>query len=252
MVRPGELGAGDIETWREIRAKSGAPAHPFMEPEFALAVGRVRPGARVAVISDESGGTAGFLPFERGWLGRGRAVGLGVSEVQGAVLRPGFAPEAGEVLRGCGLSAWEFDNLEEGQVLFEPAAARSYASYVIDVGDGYDSYEKALRAVSPHDVVVDRGHQDLPAGFAPVAQCHVEAEPAGRDVQALPAAPGRASPSPALPSRHGPQDRSPHEPCVPPRNPPNVTQSVALRQQCGRTRPLSWAGPSARRTGGFR
>lgn len=190
MVRPGELGAGDIETWREIRAKSGAPAHPFMEPEFALAVGRVRPGARVAVISDESGGTAGFLPFERGWLGRGRAVGLGVSEVQGAVLRPGFAPEAGEVLRGCGLSAWEFDNLEEGQVLFEPAAARSYASYVIDVGDGYDSYEKALRAVSPHDVVVDRGHQDLPAGFAPVAQCHVEAEPAGRDVQALPAAPG--------------------------------------------------------------
>ncbi|MET8715450.1 GNAT family N-acetyltransferase [Streptomyces sp. NPDC004735] len=149
VVRPGDLGAGDIETWREIRAKSGAPAHPFMEPEFALAVGRVRPGARVAVISDESGGTAGFLPFERGRLGRGRAVGLGVSDVQGAVLRPGFAPEAREVLRGCGLSAWEFDNLEEGQVLFEPAAARSYASYVIDVGDGYDSYEKALRAGSP-------------------------------------------------------------------------------------------------------
>lgn len=40
------------------------------------------------------------------------------------------------------------------------------------------------------DVVVDRRHQDLPAGFAPVAQCHVEAEPAGRDVQALPAEPG--------------------------------------------------------------
>ncbi|MFE5242098.1 MULTISPECIES: GNAT family N-acetyltransferase [unclassified Streptomyces] len=149
VVRPGDLGAGDIETWRELRAKSGAPAHPFMEPEFTLAVGRVRPHARVAVIGDGAGGTGGFLPFERGRLGQGRAIGLGVSDLQGAVLRPGLRPDAKELLRACGLSAWEFDNLEEGQVLFEPDAARSYASYVIDVGEGYESYEKVLRAQSP-------------------------------------------------------------------------------------------------------
>ncbi|WP_406151941.1 GNAT family N-acetyltransferase [Streptomyces sp. NBC_01012] len=152
VVRPGDLGAGDIESWRELRAKSGAPAHPFMEPEFALAVGRVRPHARVAVIGEDSGGPAGpagFLPFERGPLGHGRAIGLGVSDVQGAVLRPGLGLEAKELLRACSLSAWEFDNLEEGQSLFEPDAASAYASYVIDVGDGYASYETALRARSP-------------------------------------------------------------------------------------------------------
>ncbi|MEU1214659.1 GNAT family N-acetyltransferase [Streptomyces sp. NPDC005790] len=149
VVRPGDLGAGDIEIWRELRAKSGAPAHPFMEPEFTLAVGRVRPHARVAVISEESGGTAGFLPFERGRFGHGRAVGFGVSDVQGAVLRPGLPLDAKELLRACGLSAWVFDNLEDRQDLFEPDAARSYASYVIDVGEGYESYEKALRARSP-------------------------------------------------------------------------------------------------------
>ncbi|MDF6020609.1 GNAT family N-acetyltransferase [Streptomyces sp. JH34] len=149
VVRPGDLGTGDIETWRELRAESGAPAHPFMEPEFALAVGRVRPRARVAVIGEEGGGTAGFLPFERGRLGHGRAIGLGVSDVQGAVLRPGLALEARDLLRACGLSAWEFDNLEERQALFQPAAARSYATYVIDVGHGYESYEKVLRAQSP-------------------------------------------------------------------------------------------------------
>ncbi|MGW1818117.1 GNAT family N-acetyltransferase [Streptomyces sp. NPDC002125] len=149
VVRPGDLGAGDIETWRELRAKSGAPAHPFMEPEFTLAVGRVRPRARVAVIGDGAGGTGGFLPFERGRLGHGRAIGLGVSDLQGAVLRPGLRLDTKELLRACGLTTWEFDNLEEGQGLFEPDAARSYASYVIDVGEGYESYEKVLRAQSP-------------------------------------------------------------------------------------------------------
>ncbi|SCK19790.1 Acetyltransferase involved in cellulose biosynthesis, CelD/BcsL family [Streptomyces sp. LamerLS-316] len=149
VVRPGDLGAGDIESWRELRAGSGAPAHPFMEPEFTLAVGRVRPRARVAVIGEESGATAGFLPFERGPLGHGRAIGLGVSDVQGAVLRPGLELDAKELLRACGLSAWEFDNLEEGQGLFAPDAARAYASYVIDVGDGYAAYERTLRAQAP-------------------------------------------------------------------------------------------------------
>ena len=157
VVRPGDLGMGDIETWRELRAKSGAPANPFMEPEFTLAVGRVRPRARVAVIGeDELGGedgsgegTAGFFPFERGPLGHGRAIGFGVSDLQGAVLRPGLALEARQLLRACGLSAWEFDNLEAGQELFESGVARPYPSYVIDVGEGYEAYEGVLREQSP-------------------------------------------------------------------------------------------------------
>lgn len=146
---PGIRARGDIESRRELRARSGAPAQPFMEPEFTLAVGRVRPRARVAVIGEESGATAGFLPFGRGPLGHGRAIDLGVSDVQGAVLRPGLEPDAKELLRACGLSAWEFDNLEEGQGLFAPDAARADASYVIDVGDGYAAYEKTLRAQAP-------------------------------------------------------------------------------------------------------
>lgn len=146
---PGIRARGDIESRRELRAGSGAPAQPFMEPEFTLAVGRVRPRARVAVIGEESGATAGFLPFGRGPLGHGRAIALGVSDAQGAVLRPGLEPDAKELLRACGLSAWEFDNLEEGQGLFAPDAARADASYVIDVGDGYAAYEKTLRAQAP-------------------------------------------------------------------------------------------------------
>ncbi|MEU0372657.1 GNAT family N-acetyltransferase [Streptomyces sp. NPDC006283] len=141
------MGASQAEAWRELRAKSGAPANPFMEPEFTLAVGRVRAAARVAVLW-EDGQPAGFFPYEQGPLGRGRAIGLGVSDCQGAVLRPGLHVDPRELLRACSLATWEFDNLEAGQQLFE-RDAEGFGSPVIDVGAGYAAYEELLRAQSP-------------------------------------------------------------------------------------------------------
>lgn len=148
VVAPAELTEVETEAWRELRAKSGAPANPFMEPEFVRAVGLVRPRSRVAVVR-EGDEPVGFFPYEKGPLGRGRAIGLGVSDCQGAVLRGGLRLSGHELLRACGLSAWEFDNLEAGQGLFVPAAAEAFDSPVIDVGQGYAAYEAALRARSP-------------------------------------------------------------------------------------------------------
>ncbi|WP_411111486.1 GNAT family N-acetyltransferase [Streptomyces sp. c-19] len=148
IVRPGELSGREIEAWRELRAKAGAPANPFMEPEFTQAVAAVRPRSRVAVWS-EGDEPVGFFPFEKGPWGLGRAVGFGVSDSQGAVLRPGLRPGARAVLRACGLAMWEFDNLEDGQPVFEGAATESFASPVIDVGEGYEAYEALLRVQSP-------------------------------------------------------------------------------------------------------
>ncbi|MEV6200536.1 GNAT family N-acetyltransferase [Streptomyces sp. NPDC051771] len=147
-VRPEELGAREIEAWRELRAKSGAPANPFMEPEFTLAVGAVRPRSRVAVWW-EDGEPVGFFPYEKGPLGRGRAIGFGVSDSQGGVFRPGLRPGTEALLRACGLVFWEYDNLETGQPVFEGAADESFASPVIDVGEGYAAYEALLRVQSP-------------------------------------------------------------------------------------------------------
>ncbi len=148
VLRPGELGTGEKERWRGLRALSSAPRNPFMEPEFTDAVGRVRPRARVAVVH-EGREPAGFLPHERGPFGVGRALAHGVSDVQGAVLDPGLVLDTAELMRACSLSAFAFDNLEAGQRLFVPHAAAEYASYVIDVEKGYDAYESVLREQSP-------------------------------------------------------------------------------------------------------
>ncbi|MFC5637996.1 GNAT family N-acetyltransferase [Streptomyces bullii] len=144
VLRPDELTADDHKMWREIRTESGALANPFLDPVFTTTVGQVRPGARVGVLR-EDGAPVGYFPYETGRLGQGRAIGFGVSDRQGAVLRPGVRLDARRLLQACGLSSWEFDNLEAGQGPFLPYAADELASPVVDLGEGFEAYARTLR-----------------------------------------------------------------------------------------------------------
>jgi CelD/BcsL family acetyltransferase involved in cellulose biosynthesis len=150
VYRPGELTAADREAWSSFQAKAhlhglSQLADPFLAHEFALAVGRSRGGVRIAVCRDADGEPAAFLPYQRGALGVGQAIGLGLSDCQGVVHRPGFTWDAAELLRACGLSMWEFDHLVDGQQAFVPGVTGSFGSPVIDLDQGYDAYLAHLR-----------------------------------------------------------------------------------------------------------
>jgi CelD/BcsL family acetyltransferase involved in cellulose biosynthesis len=123
-------------------------ANPFLSPEFAVAVGRFRPGARIAVLTDGQS-IVGFFPFERRWLGVGVPVGGWLSGCQGLVHAPGVDWDPRELLRGCDLSAWQFDNLIVSQQPFEPYHAITGPSPVMNLADGFDAYYAKLRLKSP-------------------------------------------------------------------------------------------------------
>jgi len=153
VYRPGELSGADRAAWTALQSKAhlqGSPqlANPFLSPEFALAVGRYRRGVRIAVVR-EQGEPVAFFPFQRSAAGVGRAVGLGISDAQGLVHRPGFTWDARELLRACGLVVWEFDHLVEGQGPFEAGAAKGFPSPVMDLDQGYETYLTQLRLRSP-------------------------------------------------------------------------------------------------------
>ncbi|MFD7503290.1 GNAT family N-acetyltransferase [Streptomyces sp. NPDC059850] len=153
VYRPGELTAADRAIWTAMQTQAhlqGAPqlANPFLSPEFALALGHCRRGVRIAVLR-EDGEAVGFFPFQRTRFGVGRAIGLGLSDAQGLVHRPGFQWDARELLRACGLAVWEFDHLVEGQKPFEVSARGAFGSPVIDVDRGYEAYLAQLRSRSP-------------------------------------------------------------------------------------------------------
>ncbi|MGR3932532.1 GNAT family N-acetyltransferase [Streptomyces sp. BRA346] len=183
VYRPGELTAADRAVWTAMQAQApllGAPqlANPFLSPEFALALGRCRGGVRIAVVREE-GEPVAFFPFQRTRFGVGRAIGLGLSDAQGLVHRPGFQWDARELLQACGLAVWEFDHLVEGQKPFEVAARGSYDSPVIDVDRGYEAYLAHLRARSPKFTRTTLAKQrKLGRDVGEVSYVHDERDPA--------------------------------------------------------------------------
>jgi CelD/BcsL family acetyltransferase involved in cellulose biosynthesis len=148
VVRPAELGTGQVAAWHGMQDQGEEFRNPFLSPEFALAVGQVVPNARVAVIED-AGQPAGFLAFETGRLGSARPVGAWLSDCQGLVHAPEFQPDAGELLRGCGISAWQFDHLVNCQQPFAKYKIATAGSPVIDLTDGFEAYAARLKAESP-------------------------------------------------------------------------------------------------------
>jgi CelD/BcsL family acetyltransferase involved in cellulose biosynthesis len=148
VLTPDRLGTADITTWQALQRATPALASPFMSPEFTRAVGRHRPAARVAVLSDGSG-PVGYFPYEHHRLGLGLPIGSGLCDVQGLVHAPGLDWDVRALLRACGLRLWRYDHLTTGQLPFESGVVRRSTSPVIDLTPGYGAYAAGLRGRSP-------------------------------------------------------------------------------------------------------
>jgi CelD/BcsL family acetyltransferase involved in cellulose biosynthesis len=149
LSRPDELGPTEIAAWQSMQRATASLANPFLSPEFALAVGRFRPAARVGVLYDGPS-IAGFFPFERRRLGAGVPICAWPGTLcQGLVHGPGADWDPRDLLRGCQLSVWQFDHLVAGQKPFERYQAATAPSPVIDLSNGFASYHAQLAARSP-------------------------------------------------------------------------------------------------------
>jgi CelD/BcsL family acetyltransferase involved in cellulose biosynthesis len=148
LMHPSELGTDEIDAWHAMQQATPSLANPFLSPEYAVAVGRFRPLARVAVLM-EGPSIAGFFPFERRRLGVGVPIGGWLTPSQALIHAPGVEWDSQALLRECQLSAWQFDNLVAGQQPFERYQAASVPSPIIDLVDGFDSYYAKLRVKSP-------------------------------------------------------------------------------------------------------
>jgi CelD/BcsL family acetyltransferase involved in cellulose biosynthesis len=150
VVDPLELAPEDVQDWRRIQAKSGELDSPFLSPHFAIACARVRRRTRVAIFSACDGST-GYFPFEVGRAGRGRAIGQGLSDVQGLVAPMDAHIDMRALLSACRLRSWEFDGVLAWQrPWLSGSAHRSVTeiSPVIDVGAGWAAYERTHRQIS--------------------------------------------------------------------------------------------------------
>ena len=150
VVRPQELGIGDLARWQGLQAGDTSLDSPFLCPEFSIAVAAVRPSARLAVFSDGAGGT-GYLPFERGRLGGGSAIGIGLSDVQGIVAPAGSDVDLNAVLRAAGIGLFHFDHwlaAQEPWLSALPSRLVGETSPALDLSHGFDQYLDERQASS--------------------------------------------------------------------------------------------------------
>lgn len=147
VIRPAELGPAEIAAWHRMREATPSMANPFLSAEFAMAVGRFRPDARVAILT-EGQTTTGFFAFERRGLGLGVPIGGWLSGGQGLVHAPEAQWDPQRLLRGCGLAAWQFDCLVAGQQQLRPYQTAIKASPFIDLTDGFEAYSAKLHLKS--------------------------------------------------------------------------------------------------------
>ncbi|WP_326641206.1 GNAT family N-acetyltransferase [Streptosporangium sp. NBC_01755] len=148
VIRPAELGSGEVAAWREMQSSGAHLANPFLSPDFTIAMGEVRAEARVAVIT-ESDGPVGFFPFERHGGGVGTALGGWVSLSQGVVHAPGTEFDSNTLLKECGLNVWEFGCMIDHQPWFQPFETLRQEAVVLDFADGYPAFLDELRERSP-------------------------------------------------------------------------------------------------------
>ncbi|MFJ9723873.1 GNAT family N-acetyltransferase [Streptomyces sp. NPDC101209] len=148
VLTPDRLGTAHIAAWKALQQATPALASPFLSPQFTLAVGRQRPTARVAVLSEGSV-PVGFFPYEHHRLGLGLPIGSGLCDVQGLVHVPGLEWDVRALLQGCGLRLWRYDHLVADQGPFDAGVVHRSASPVIDLTSGYEAYARDLHGRSP-------------------------------------------------------------------------------------------------------
>jgi len=85
LRHPSELTEADIVAWRTLCAADARLDNPFLAPEFALAVGRVRADARVLVVRDAAQALRLILPMQLAASGLARPLGAPMCDVNGPI-----------------------------------------------------------------------------------------------------------------------------------------------------------------------
>ena len=180
------LGDAEAARWRHALADGGSPVHPLLTPDFAAAVGRIRPGAGVAVL--RAGDRHGWLAFEPRGRGVGEVVGKGFTDVGGLPTEPGLPqPDYRQLLRACGLGVWRVVQADPqagpltGPLTAPPPGARVLGhapNPVIDLSAGYQAHLAHLRRHAPASLRTVRKHERrLARDTAPVRYVFEERDP---------------------------------------------------------------------------
>lgn len=168
VIRPADLGPQHINAWDELSTSLPDLASPYFCSHFTLAVAEEKPDVFVAVVEGDDESPA-FLPFQRTAWGIGEPAGSPLSDYHGLIGPSSSDLDAVELVRRCGLRAWDFDHLVSGQRMFAPCFEGLRDSPVLQLAGGFPAYEARLRERgSRHLAALRRKQRKLGREVGPV------------------------------------------------------------------------------------
>jgi CelD/BcsL family acetyltransferase involved in cellulose biosynthesis len=151
-VVPGRcLSPNQVRFWRDLQDSNPELANPCFCPEFTQSVAAVRSNVEIAVV-EQGGEVVAFFPFHRKPGSRAVPVGEIVSDYHGLICRPDFCCDPRELLKACGLVAWDFDRLLASQTSFVPYHKLCEPSAQIDLTQGYGCYAAQRRTAGTRQI----------------------------------------------------------------------------------------------------
>lgn len=139
VLRPQQLSPAQIQAWSAIQRGNPDLQSPFLRPEFALAVSRVRSDVEVGVL-EEARRPVGFFPFQRGQWNMAKPVGGRLCNREAMIVPQNLSWNIQDVLVGCGLRAWEFSHLPVTQIPLQRYFWNATPAVYMDLSDGFDQY----------------------------------------------------------------------------------------------------------------
>ncbi len=139
-----QLTAAQLAAWSEFQLNDPELDSPFFRPEFALAVVSAVKTGEVAVW-EVDGEPAGFWPFQRTKWNEAKPIAYGASDFDGVICRKNLRWNAEELIRRCGLRAWDFNHVLASQQPLQAFHWKTVASPFMDLSGGFDHYRASVR-----------------------------------------------------------------------------------------------------------
>ena len=140
-VHPSRLSGPDLAAWRALRTADTRWSTPYLAPEWAEAVGRVRPDARVVLFRDSAGTAVGFLPVQRPHGFAAVPAGGAVCDYQAIVAAPRAGIDPRLAARALGVG-----RIDMPCALADGRDASQGGGHLVSFADGWDGYRDALKA----------------------------------------------------------------------------------------------------------
>ena len=148
VKRPSELSASEQDAWRIFVQADPALCSPYFALEFAQCCEEARSDTRVLVAS-RRGQPIAFLPLQTGRVGFARPLAGPLSDVHGVIAEPGFHIDPKDVLGRANIPVFQFHGALASQAGFRSGARDVEGSWVLDLSQGYASWEASRQQLAP-------------------------------------------------------------------------------------------------------